>query len=131
MLERGREVRAEEPSKGEQGLGALKAQQGPFSPFPEAAGVGVIGVEGSSQHQAQGQKEGAQRWRHCRGLRRDVAGEGHCSHSLEAPVSAETWAGVAEGRGCCLWSSGPAPQVSFLTRWCAYSEPFCFLCSSP
>lgn len=60
--------------------------------FPEAAGIGVIGFEGSSQPQAQGQEEGAQRWRHCRGLRHDVAGEGHCSHSLDSedPASAET-----------------------------------------
>lgn len=53
------------PSRGNGGLGlgALDARQGPLSPFPEAAGVGVIGVEGSSQPQAQCQeKKGVQRW---------------------------------------------------------------------
>lgn len=77
---------------GSRRLGALEVQQGPLSPFPEAAGIGVIGFEGSSQPQAQGQEEGAQRWRHCRGLRHDGAGEGHCSHSLDSedPASAET-----------------------------------------
>lgn len=40
------------------------------SPFPEAAGVGVIGIQGSCQPQVQGQEEeGGQRRRHCRGLR--------------------------------------------------------------
>lgn len=61
---------------GSWGLGALKGQQGPLSPLPEAAGIGVIGVEGSSQPQAQGQEEGAQRWRHGGGLRHDVAVRG-------------------------------------------------------
>lgn len=55
----------EEPQWGEWGAGGLQPSRhsrGPLSPFPEAAGVGVLGVEGSSQPQAQGQeKEGPQR----------------------------------------------------------------------
>lgn len=42
--------------------GSWGSHKGP-SPFPEAAGVGVTGAEGSSQPQAQGQElQGAQRW---------------------------------------------------------------------
>lgn len=69
-----RERRGRTP-RGKMGRGAWSPQGRGLSPFPEAAGVGVTGVEGSSQPQAQGQeKKGAQRWRHCRGWQQGQAG---------------------------------------------------------
>jgi len=44
-------------------LGPSRCSRGPLSPFPEAAGVGVLRVEGGSQPQLQGEeKEGPQGW---------------------------------------------------------------------
>lgn len=62
-------------------------QQRP-SPFPEAAAVGVVGAEGSSQPQAQAQaqeEEGAQSWGHRRGQAQSR--DGRRSHKPGGQVS--------------------------------------------
>lgn len=57
---RGKGKKGKDPQRENGEQGAWSPQGRGLSPFPEAAGVGVTGVEGSSQPQAQGQeKKGA------------------------------------------------------------------------
>lgn len=115
---------------GNWGLGALKAHPGPLSPFPEAAGIGVIGVEGSSQPQAQGQKEGTQRWRHCRGLRHNMAGEGHCSHKPRGPNLCKDL-NRGGSRGDSPGHSSPGLIPAWAVPCMPLSLSHCFFHSSP